>query len=186
MKSIPTLCALFGAPFTTLALPAPLPNPDPVATPPHIHSYYTASNQHELLVVAPQGPQTGYTRDLFPHWSPQSGACNTREVVLKRDGIDVVQDSGCAAVSGTWFSPYDGATWSLASDLDIDHVVPLSNAWKVRTYYSDRRNWSQGIHTEYVVWGSIMERRWEGSVCQWPHPPSTYCGDRQREPSQGR
>jgi hypothetical protein len=51
--------------------------------------------------------------------------------VLKRDGTNVVQDSSCAAVSGRWYSPYDGATWTLASDVDIDHVVPLSNAWKV-------------------------------------------------------
>lgn len=32
---------------------------------------------------------------------------------------------------GTWYSPYDGRTWENASDVDIDHVVPLSNAWKV-------------------------------------------------------
>jgi hypothetical protein len=82
-------------------------------------------------VVAPQGPQTGYSRDLFPHWSSQTGSCNTREVVLKRDGINVVQDSRCAAVSGSWFSPFDGETWDDASDVDIDHLVPLSNAWKV-------------------------------------------------------
>ncbi|KAI9649957.1 hypothetical protein NHQ30_002542 [Ciborinia camelliae] len=29
-----------------------------------------------------------------------------------------------------WYSPYDGATWTAASDVDIDHLVPLSNAWK--------------------------------------------------------
>ena len=61
-----------------------------------------------------------------------TGACNTREVVLARDGTNVVQDSSCAATSGTWKSPYDGATWTAASDVDIDHMVPLSNAWKVR------------------------------------------------------
>jgi len=27
-------------------------------------------------------------------------------------------------------SPYDGATWTAASDVDIDHVVPLGEAWK--------------------------------------------------------
>lgn len=59
------------------------------------------------------------------------GACNTREVVLARDGTNVVQSSTCAATSGTWKSPYDGATWTAASDVDIDHMVPLSNAWKV-------------------------------------------------------
>lgn len=61
----------------------------------------------------------------------QSGKCDTRETVLKRDGTGVVQSSTCAATSGTWKSPYDGATWTAASDVDIDHLVPLSNAWKV-------------------------------------------------------
>lgn len=42
---------------------------------------------------------------------------STREVVLQRDGINVVQSGSCAAVSGTWVSPYDGATWTDAADV---------------------------------------------------------------------
>jgi hypothetical protein len=38
--------------------------------------------------------------------------------------------SACVATAGSWFSPYDGAAWAAASDLDIDHVVPLKNAWE--------------------------------------------------------
>jgi hypothetical protein len=101
-------------------------------TPPNIPSASAAATQLAGLTVAAQGPQTGYSRDLFPHWITQSGACNTRETVLKRDGTNVVTDSACSSTSGSWFSPYDGATWSAASDVDIDHMVPLSNAWKVR------------------------------------------------------
>lgn len=56
----------------------------------------------------------------------------TSEVVLQRDGTNVVVNSACAATSGSWFSPYDGATWTAASDVDIDHMVPLKNAWIVR------------------------------------------------------
>ena len=59
-----------------------------------------------------------------------SGACNTRETVLGRDGSSVVVDSSCAAVSGTWYSPYDGVTEFAASDIDIDHVVALAEAWR--------------------------------------------------------
>lgn len=59
-------------------------------------------------------------------------SCDTRDVVLKRDGKNVVQSSStCSATSGTWCSPYDGASWTDSSDVDIDHLVPLSNAWKV-------------------------------------------------------
>lgn len=85
-----------------------------------------------LATVTPQaeGSSSGYSRDLFPHWSTVSGACNTRETVLKRDGVNVVQNSACAAVSGSWYSEYDGATWTAASDLDIDHVVALAEAWR--------------------------------------------------------
>ncbi|MFF5444831.1 HNH endonuclease family protein [Streptomyces sp. NPDC012888] len=91
-----------------------------------------ASARAYLATVTPraEGSSSGYSRDLFPHWSTVSGTCNTRETVLKRDGVNVVTDSSCASVSGSWYSEYDGATWTQASDLDIDHVVALSEAWR--------------------------------------------------------
>ncbi|MBT2390772.1 HNH endonuclease family protein [Streptomyces maoxianensis] len=100
------------------------------AAPPTPISAATARTYLGQLTVKAEGSSTGYSRDLFPHWSTQSGTCNTREVVLKRDGQNVQQDSSCAAVSGTWYSEYDGATWTVASDLDIDHVVALAEAWR--------------------------------------------------------
>lgn len=100
------------------------------ATPPNIPSVTTARSELSQLRVAPDGSMTGYSRDKFPHWITISGACNTRETVLKRDGTSVVTDSSCAATSGRWFSPYDGATWTQASDVDIDHIVPLADAWR--------------------------------------------------------
>ena len=99
--------ALFNAPTASAALPTPV-------------SASTARTYLASLTVKTEN-RTGYDRDLFPHWITQSGACNTREVVLKRDGTDVEQNSSCAA--------YDGATWTAASDLDIDHLVPLAEAW---------------------------------------------------------
>ncbi|MCE6995668.1 HNH endonuclease family protein [Saccharothrix sp. S26] len=100
------------------------------ATPPNIPSTATAQAELTALTVAAEGSTSGYSRDLFPHWITVSGACNTRETVLKRDGTNVVTDSACAATSGRWYSPYDGATWSAAADVDIDHVVPLAEAWR--------------------------------------------------------
>ena len=75
---------------------------------------------------------SGYDRDLFPHWEIQFGECNTREIVLERDGENVVQDNGsCKAESGDWYSVYDDENFDDASEIDIDHVVPLANAWRV-------------------------------------------------------
>ncbi|MFF0089033.1 HNH endonuclease family protein [Streptomyces canus] len=107
--------AVLNGPTASAALPTPV-------------SAATARTYLASLTVATES-RTGYDRDLFPHWITQSGTCNTREVVLKRDGTNVVQDSACAATSGSWYSVYDGATWTVASDLDIDHLVPLAEAW---------------------------------------------------------
>ncbi|MEV4311723.1 HNH endonuclease family protein [Actinocrispum sp. NPDC049592] len=100
------------------------------ATPPGIPSATTARSELASLTVRADGSMTGYSRDLFPHWHLVSGTCDTRETVLKRDGTNVVTSSSCAATAGRWYSPYDGATWTAASDVDIDHVVPLAAAWR--------------------------------------------------------
>ncbi|MGW1769536.1 HNH endonuclease family protein [Streptomyces sp. NPDC002073] len=109
--------ALVNAPAAQAAMPAPIS---------------AAAARAYLATVTPQpaGSTSGYSRTLFPHWSTVSGTCNTRETVLKRDGVNVVTDSACASVSGSWYSEYDGATWTVASDLDIDHMVPLAEAWR--------------------------------------------------------
>ncbi|MBE3049144.1 hypothetical protein IMZ48_42930 [Candidatus Bathyarchaeota archaeon] len=58
------------------------------------------------------------------------------EYVLKRDGTNVVTDNACKSTSGTWASPYDTGVWTDPQDVDIDHMVPLSNAWKVSAHPS--------------------------------------------------
>ncbi|WP_371779233.1 HNH endonuclease family protein [Streptosporangium subroseum] len=100
------------------------------ATPPGIPSASTAASRLAALTVAAESHASTYNRDLFPHWITISGSCDTREQVLKRDGTNVVTSSSCSATSGRWFSPYDGATWTAASDVDIDHMVPLAEAWR--------------------------------------------------------
>ena len=98
------------------------------ATPPSIPSAATARAELAALRVAAAGSMAGYSRDRFPHWISQGGGCDTRDVVLKRDGTGV--ESACTVQRGTWRSPYDGATWTAASDVDIDHIVPLAAAWR--------------------------------------------------------
>ena len=106
---------LVNGPTASAALPTPV-------------SAATARTYLASLTVATEN-RTGYSRDLFNHWITISGTCDTRETVLKRDGSNVVTNSSCSATSGSWYSPYDGATWTNASDLDIDHMVPLAEAW---------------------------------------------------------
>ncbi len=37
---------------------------------------------------------------------------------------------GCYVERGRWFDPYTGHTYYSPSDIDVDHVVPLANAWR--------------------------------------------------------
>ncbi|MFE2148003.1 HNH endonuclease family protein [Streptomyces sp. NPDC059456] len=115
--TLAALTALVNAPLAQASPPAPIS---------------AAAARSYLATVTPktEGSLSGYSRSLFPHWITVSGSCNTRETVLKRDGVGVTTDSSCAAVSGSWYSEYDGATWTNAADLDIDHVVPLAEAWR--------------------------------------------------------
>ncbi|HEX6340454.1 HNH endonuclease family protein [Umezawaea sp.] len=164
--------------LTTAALTLGLV-PAASATPPSIPSTATAKAELAALSVAADGPMTGYSRDLFPHWSTVSGSCNTRETVLKRDGTNVVVDSSCAATSGRWYSPYDGATWTAASDVDIDHVVPLAAAWR-----SGARNWTTAKRQQFAndlsgpqliaVTDNVNQAKGDQTPATWKPPLTSY------------
>jgi hypothetical protein len=117
---------LLLATTATLALSAPL---SPRGNLPEPVSAATAIQYLSSIKVAAESNSPAYNRDLFKHWITISGECNTRETVLKRDGTGVVTSSACTATSGSWYSDYDGKTWGAAADVDIDHLVPLKEAW---------------------------------------------------------
>lgn len=85
----------------------------------------------ELAVVATAGSMSGYSRDRFPHWRRNGGGtCDVRDAVLRRDGEQVVLSNGCNVTGGQWYSVYDGKTLTSPQQVDIDHLVPLANAWR--------------------------------------------------------
>ena len=65
---------------------------------------------------------------------------NTRAKVLVRDAVDTVvfKDSNhCVVESGAWNDPYTTETFTSASDVQIDHLVPLKNAYLSGAYKWD-------------------------------------------------
>ncbi|WP_406381147.1 HNH endonuclease family protein [Streptomyces sp. NBC_01618] len=157
---------LLTAPTAQAAMPTPV-------------SASTARTYLSQLTVSAEGSSTGYSRDKFPHWITQSGTCNTREVVLKRDGTNVQQDSSCAAVSGSWYSEYDGATWTAASDVDIDHMVPLAEAWR-----SGASSWTTAQRQSYAndltrpqliaVTDNVNQSKGDKDPAAWLPPRTAY------------
>ena len=75
--------------------------------------------------------RTGYTRDQFKLWIDADGdGCDTRKEVLIAEADDpVTVGSGCSLSGGRWFSYYDRVSWTDTGRIDIDHVVPLAEAW---------------------------------------------------------
>ncbi|QXJ25904.1 HNH endonuclease [Actinomadura graeca] len=131
------------------------------------------------LTVGPEGSMDGYSRTMFPHWITQSGQCNTRETALRRDGENVETDAKCAAVSGTWRSPYDGATWTQASDLDIDHMVPLAQAWRsgAAAWTTERRKEFANDLTSSQLWtvtDNVNQAKGDKDPAQWLPPLASF------------
>jgi Protein of unknown function (DUF1524) len=77
--------------------------------------------------------RAGYTRAAFEYWADANGDCqDTRSEVLQaetRSKVSFQTGSRCIAMKGRWHSAVDGRTWTKASDVDIDHHVPLAEAW---------------------------------------------------------
>ena len=74
---------------------------------------------------------SGYDRDLFKHWSDADGdGCNARYEVLIEESLTPVKiSSGCKLSGGTWVSAFDLVETSDPSKFDVDHMVPLKEAW---------------------------------------------------------
>ena len=95
------------------------------------------------LPVSAETP-AGYDRDLFRHWIDADGDCrDTRDEVLADESRTRV--TGCDVTTGTWFSYYDHQTWTSSSDVDIDHLVPLKEAWD-----SGAKRWNAETRERYA------------------------------------
>ncbi len=110
-----------GAEATVTTAPPP-PAEGPASAPPG-----EATALVDQLTVAPEASDDGYDRELFDHWVDADGdGCHTRCEVLaaeRRTDLPGLPEGG-------WLSLYDGYSTPDASELDIDHVVALAEAWR--------------------------------------------------------
>ncbi len=91
----------------------------------------------------------GYDRSWFPHWGDFDGdGCNTRQEVLIRDSVVAPvlhPERPCQVVEGGWRSPYDGLWTTDPTEMAVDHVVPLAEAWE-----SGARWWSDEVRERFA------------------------------------
>lgn len=122
----------------------------------------------------------GYDRDRFADWFDADGDClDTRDEVLKQESRRRT-NRGCDIEHGRWFSYYDGLTWTDAGDLDIDHMVPLAEAWD-----SGARRWNAGTRNRFAndlgdsrsliaVTNSVNRSKGDRDPAEWL-PPRGRC-----------
>lgn len=111
----------------------PSPSQSPTSGPSHAEGTPGELTLAELLSLLRVGPEDrqGYDRSLFPTWTDADGdGCNTRrEVLIDESLTPVTVGSGCSLSNGTWYSVYDGLTFTDITGVTIDHVVALAEAW---------------------------------------------------------
>ncbi len=124
------------------------------------------------LVVAAERNADTYLRDLFPHWLDlDSDGCNTRCEVLSAEKL----------AGGGWMSTYDGLLVYDASDIDIDHLVPLAEAWR-----SGASEWDAAKRAAFAndlgdpatlaaVTASSNRAKRDGDPASWRPQPSEWC-----------
>lgn len=91
-----------------------------------------AAQAFDLPLTVAADQLSGYERTLFNHWiDADKDRCDTRKEVLIQEAVVLPKlSSGCVFTGGKWISPYDNLSTTDYSTLDIDHMVPLSEAWR--------------------------------------------------------
>jgi hypothetical protein len=92
-------------------------------------SFTTVSKAIESLKVADES-RTGYVRTKFKHWTGAGNGCDSRKAVIISEAVKKpIVEKGCVIKGGEWLSIYDNVIVTEAGKLDVDHFVPLAEAW---------------------------------------------------------
>jgi hypothetical protein len=136
------------------------------------------------LEVKGRAAKTGYTRSQFPHWSdPDRNGCDARNDTLKRDLTQISFKSGtrdCKVLTGQLLDPFSGKVITFSStksNIDIDHVVALSNAWQTGAAYFDKTKRQQIANDPLnllAVDFSLNRQKGDGDAATWLPPLKSY------------
>jgi hypothetical protein len=144
------------------------------------------TDQLAMLPVKGRAPKTGYARKRFgPAWADvDHNGCDTRNDVLNRDLTDKQWRAGthnCVVVAGTLADPYTGATVPFskarAADVQIDHVVALSDAWQTGASEWDdakREQFANDPDELLAVDGKENEAKGDGDAATWLPPNKAF------------
>ncbi|MFD4346220.1 HNH endonuclease family protein [Streptomyces coelicoflavus] len=170
---------------------SPLANPD--GTKPGLAALTSEADKADArkliqgLTTKGRGPKTGYERDKFGYaWMDTAdgvplarNGCDTRNDLLKLHGQHVQFRSGsdCVVVAMNLYDPYTGKeiAWkkAKATEVQIDHVVPLSYSWQMgaaRWPESKRRQLANDVLNLLPVEGRANSAKRDSGPASWLPP----------------
>ena len=147
----------------------------------------------DTLPVKGRAPKTGYSREHFGEaWTDDvsvefgHNGCDTRNDILRRDLVDITvksASSSCKVLTGVLDDPYTGKTINFQRGKDtsdavqIDHIVPLSNAWQTGAQQWDalkRRDFANDPRNLQATDGPTNQAKGDGDVATWLPPNKSY------------
>jgi len=146
----------------------------------------SALEQLETLEIKGRAPQTGYSRDQFGNgWlDPDGNGCDGRNDILNRDLDNVItDDDGCTVLSGVLDDPFTGTTIEFlrgpetSSEVQIDHVVALSDAWQKGAQQlseEERERFANDPLNLLAVDGPANQQKSDGDAATWLPPNKDF------------
>jgi hypothetical protein len=144
----------------------------------------------EAQVTKGRAPKTGYTRAQFGPDLTKSdfdrNGCDTRNDILKRDLTKIVvkdKTKSCVVMSGVLVDPFSGESINFAqgvktsSDIQIDHLVALSNAWQTGAFMltaDQRKAFANDPLNLLAVKGKLNSQKGESDAATWLPPLKSY------------
>jgi len=136
----------------------------------------------KITLVVADDHEFGYVRTLFKHWiDADKNGCNTRYEVLIAEAIVKPKiGAGCYLSGGKWLSPYDAKVFTKPTGLDIDHMVPLAEAWRSGAWAwtsAQRMAYANDMddpRTLLAVTAGLNRSKGDKDVAHWL-PPKAQC-----------
>lgn len=135
-----------------------------------------ASVSLENLAIKGRAPKTDYSREQFGDGWTSAMGCDTRNIILHRDLANTTVDSDCNVTSGILNDPYTGKIIEFkrgsgtSDDVQIDHVVALSDAWQTgaqRLTRDKRIELANNPLELLAVDGAANQQKFDGDAATW-------------------
>lgn len=161
---------------SSILLSSDMWQPNAPPTPPVALASGGAAELLEQIPVKGRASKAGYERTQFGNGWAETGGCDTRNIILHRDLDNPAVGEGCKVMAGTLNDPYTGKTISFkrgadsSADIQIDHVVALSDAWQkgAQQLTPERRQTFANDPMELLaVDGPANQQKGDGDAATW-------------------